>query len=415
MKVLVCGADGFLGRRIAWALRSHGHDVVRGVHRGREADDLSMDYRRDLMADIWLPRLVDVDAVVNAVGILREREPCDFDRVHRQAPTALFEACARMGIRHVVQISALGDAETPYLASKHAADRALWRLLPDAVALRPGLIFGEDGASTRFFLALASLPIHILPGGVGSVQPVHVADVVDLVVRVLETPTVGRNLVDVPGPKRLAYGEWLMLYRKSLGLASAVRFPLPGAIMTIGAGIAGFFPSSLLSLETWALLRAGNTGDASAAESLLGCKLVAPDDFITTPDREALRLRALADWRRPLARGVIAAIWFGSAFVSAGLYPIEASVARLEPFGLIGIPALSLLAAGTLLDAIMGVLTLLRPGRRLWLGQLAIVGVYTLLVAVWLPIYLLDPFGPILKNLAVLALLFQLLSEEEAR
>lgn len=414
MKILVCGADGFLGGHIVRALRDQGHEVVRGVHRVREPSDLALDYRRDLASDIWLPRVAGVDAVVNAVGILHEREPGDFDRVHRQAPEALFQACAQAGVRRVVQISALGDAATPYLTSKHAADRTLWRLLPDAVVLRPGLVFGRDGVSTRFFLALASLPIQALPGGAGPVQPVHVTDIADLVARLLETPPDGRNLVEAPGPARLGYGEWLALYRKALGLAPALRFPLPGVLMAAAARVAGHFPGSLLSADTWAMLRVGNTGDHSAAEALLGRALVAPSDFIARPDREALLLRALAAWHRLLARGVIAAIWLGSALVSVGLYPVADSLDRLAPFGLSGAPALLVLGAATLLDAAMGLLTLFRPGRRLWLAQLALVGGYTLLVAVWLPAYLLDPFGPILKNLAVLVLLFQLLSEEEA-
>lgn len=387
--------------------------MVRGVHRLREPGDLVLDYRRDLASDIWLPRVTGVDAVVNAVGILHEREAGDFDRVHRQAPEALFQACAQAGVRRVVQISALGNAPTPYLASKHAADRTLWHLLPDSVVVRPGLVFGRDGASTRFFLSLASLPIQALPGGAGPVQPVHVADVADLVARLLETPPDGQNLVEAPGPERLGYGEWLALYRKALGLAPALRFPMPGVLMAAAARVASRFPGSLLSADTWAMLRAGNTGDPAAAEVLLGRALVAPGDFIAGSDREALRLRALAAWRRPLARGVIAAIWFGSALVSAGLYPVADSLARLAPLGLSGVPALAVLATATLLDAVMGLLTLFRFGRRLWLAQLALVGGYTLLVAIWLPAYLLDPFGPILKNLAVMALLFQLLSEEE--
>lgn len=414
MKILVCGADGFLGRHIVSALHGRGHEVVRGVHRVREAGDLALDYRRDLTSDIWLPRVDGVDAVVNAVGILHEREAGDFDRVHRQTPEALFQACAQAGVRRVVQISALGNAATPYLTSKQAADQTLWCLLPDAVVLRPGLVFGRDGVSTRFFLALASLPIQARPCGAAPVQPVQIADIAEIVVRLLEAPPDECNLVEAPGPQRLGYDEWLALYRKALGLAPALRFPIPDVLMATAARIAGHFPGSLLSTDTWTMLRAGNIGDPATAETLLGRALVTPSHFIARSDREALRLRALAAWQRPLERSVIAAIWLGSALVSAGLYPIAGSLARLVPFGLSGAPALGVLTAATLLDAVMGLLTLLRPGRRLWLAQLALVGGYTLLVTLRLPAYLLDPFGPILKNLAVLALLIQLLAEEEA-
>lgn len=413
MRVLLCGADGFLGRHIGSALARHGHEVVRGVHRRMHVADLALDYRSDLTPEAWLPRLVGIDAVVNAVGILHERQPGDFDRVHHRAPAALFQACAQAGIRRVVQISALGDAKTPYLASKRAADQALEQLLPEGVVLRPGLIFGRDGASSRFFLTLASLPLHGLPRGAGPVQPIHVDDVAEIVARLLDGAPVHHGSLEAPGPEPLGYGAWLAAYRAGLGLAPALAVSLPAPVMTAVAWLAGHLPASLLSPATWAMLRAGNIGDPAPAAKLLGRPLIAPGDFIAADERDSLRLRALAAWRRPLARWVLAAIWLGSALVSAGLFPIEDSLARLAPFGFSGWPALGVLAAATVLDLAMGLSTLLRPGRRLWQAQLAIVVGYSLLVIWRLPSYLLDPFGPILKNLAVAALLLQLWSEEE--
>ena len=55
------------------------------------------------------------------------------------------------------------------------------------------------------------------------------------------------------------------------------------------------------------------------------------------------------------------------------------------------------------------------PGPRLWLSQVGIVVDYSGLVAWRLPVYMLHPFGPMLKNLAVLVLLVQLWAEDETR
>jgi hypothetical protein len=218
--------------------------------------------------------------------------------------------------------------------------------------------------------------------------------------------------LEAPGPEPLAFGDWLAGYRQGLGLAPALRLPIPAPLVTAAAWALGHFSASPLSPATWAMLRAGNTGDPAPASRLLGRPLRAPRDFISAAERDALRLRALADWRRPLAIGVLTAIWLISALLSAGLFPIDASLARLAPFGLSGWPALGVLAVAVALDLILGLLTLLRPGKRLWQTQIALVLAYSLLVAWRLPDFLLDPFGPILKNLAVLALLLQLWSEE---
>ncbi|MBH9710507.1 DoxX-like family protein, partial [Burkholderia contaminans] len=48
----------------------------------------------------------------------------------------------------------------------------------------------------------------------------------------------------------------------------------------------------------------------------------------------------------------------------------------------------------------------------LWAAQLALVLAYSAVIAVALPAFLWHPFGPLLKNAAVIALLFILLSEE---
>ena len=67
-----------------------------------------MDYARDTDPAVWLPRLVGIDAVVSAVGVLRDSTKRPMQAVHSDTPKALFDACAKAGVRRVVQISALG-------------------------------------------------------------------------------------------------------------------------------------------------------------------------------------------------------------------------------------------------------------------------------------------------------------------
>ncbi|MDR3054537.1 MAG: SDR family oxidoreductase [Zoogloeaceae bacterium] len=416
MNILLCGADGFLGRAIASRLTTAGHRVIRGAHHPRQVDDIAIDYRRDLEPEVWLPRLRGVDAVINAVGILRERQAGDFGRIHHLAPAALFRACATAGVRQVVQISALGVTDvTPYLSSKHAADADLLACLPcGATVLRPTLIFGQDGASTKFFMALASLPLLSIPQGAGKVQPVHVEDVTAAVLKALElpNPATPSRIIPLPGARALTYAEWLETYRSLMELPPAPHLPIPAFVMAATARLAGFSRRSLLCPDTWTMLTQGNCGDAKDAVALLGHPLRDPASFAPPESATGLRLNALALWRRPLLLGVLAAIWLLTALFSAGVFPIQESLALLTPFGLTGMAAKVTLAAAVGLDAVMGVLTLVKPGRRLWLVQLILIAGYTLLIGWRLPEFLLHPFAPILKNLAVAALLVQLYAEE---
>src|SRR4051812_33365609 len=125
MLILLTGASGFIGLHLLAALRAAGH-VVTAAGR-RQLPGVPMvhaDFTRDTDAAVWMPRLKDVDVVINAVGILRETGQQSFEFTHARTPIALFEACAQSGVQRVIQISALGadSGTTGYFRSKHAAD-----------------------------------------------------------------------------------------------------------------------------------------------------------------------------------------------------------------------------------------------------------------------------------------------------
>src|SRR5262252_4728810 len=95
--VLVLGGAGFIGRHVAAALAARGHAVVIGTRRPRRAPkrlpaELHAAERREahlerlLAPAAWEPLVWNVAAVVNAVGILRERGAETYRRVHHLAP-----------------------------------------------------------------------------------------------------------------------------------------------------------------------------------------------------------------------------------------------------------------------------------------------------------------------------------------
>ena len=107
MHILLTGATGFIGQTLHAALRAAGHQVHAGVSpRSAQAklqpDQVPMDFARDTTPEAWLPRLQGMDAVVNAVGVLRDSPARPIDAVHQHTPCALFQACARAGVRRVV-------------------------------------------------------------------------------------------------------------------------------------------------------------------------------------------------------------------------------------------------------------------------------------------------------------------------
>ena len=109
-----------------------------------------------------------------------------------------------------------------------------------------------------------------------------------------------------------------------------------------------------------------------------------------------------------LARFALATIWLATAALSFGLYPLKDSLLLVQDLRLPRAGAVFVVYAGAALDLVMGLLTLAWPRRVLWLFQIAVILLYSLLATALVPEYWLHPFGPLLKNLAVLALLWLL-------
>ncbi|MGB3068579.1 MAG: NAD-dependent epimerase/dehydratase family protein [Ottowia sp.] len=244
--VLLCGAQGFIGQALAQRLQASGWHV-RAASRRSEPP---LDYARMRAAGDWLPHLENVHAVVNAVGHLRGSVQAPLEYIHTDAPVALFDACAKLGIRRVMQLSALGveGNDTAYARTKRAADRHLQALTAtgqlDGVIVRPSIVMGARGASTQLFLRLSLLPALALPRPMLQrfIQPLAVNDLADAMQRLLESSHTG--LVELGGPARLSMAGLIANLRQQRGLRPARVGTLPGWVSRASARLGDVVPSS---------------------------------------------------------------------------------------------------------------------------------------------------------------------------
>ncbi len=201
MRVLVVGANGFIGSAIVGALIRGGMDV-RGVVRDPEKlvnrfpgiaatkADLRDNSARD--SKFWNEALAGIDAVVYAAGVLQPRRERDAWAVHVAAPDALYAGCERIGVKRVIQISAVGveQAATVFARSKLAGDQKLMARDLDWTILRPAIVIGEGSyGGTSMLRAIAAFPwiTPVIGDGTNELDFIDKEDLALSIVRILQS------------------------------------------------------------------------------------------------------------------------------------------------------------------------------------------------------------------------------------
>jgi len=286
LNVLVCGANGFIGSRIAAAAAKAGHRVTCGSATRLRTDlpHLPIDYSRDTDAATWLPRLQGFDTVINAVGVLRDSTRRPMQAVHTATPTALFEACAQAGVRRIVQISALGigrsdsDNATQYARTKRAAEAALQALPangPSWIALRPSVVLGRGGDAAKLFHALAALPLLAMPGPAlaARLQPLYVEDLAHAAAVLADPASPFRGVVEFGGAREMTLAELIATLRSARrGAApSAARvLRLPAWVGVLSSRAGDFVPGLPWCTDTRVMLELDNVADNAPLCEWLG-------------------------------------------------------------------------------------------------------------------------------------------------
>jgi len=427
MRILLTGASGFIGQHLLQALLAEGHHVVCAVRSPNTSPDprlsyVHADFAKHTDKSGWLARLRGIDAVVNTGGIFRESGSQTFERLHLETPRALFAACAESHeVQMVIQLSALGAdraAETRYHLTKKAADDFLASLPVRAYIVQPSLVYGKGGASARVFKALASLPFALRFGSAPQlVQPVHIDDVVGAIVGLLRhrlppPPGVTAQRVPLVGPQALPFTDYLAALRAAMGMGRLRVLPLPGCMARGMAKLGRWLPGAILDEDALRMLDRGNTADPATTAHLLGRPPTPIAQFVTDPQAE--RTAAKLSWLLPVLRWSIVAVWIITAIVSFGLYPVEASYDLLARTGIPPMLQPLMLYGAASFDLLLGLGIAFLPRRRwLWLAQLALISFYTVVIAWKLPEFLLHPYGPLTKNLPMLAAIWLLYELEE--
>lgn len=393
-------------------------------HKWPEVEAFAADFNRVVTLEDWRSRLAGVEAVINCAGVLHGGRGQDIEAIHAEAPMALFDACLAVGVRRVVQISAISadtEAGTIYSLTKKRADDHLRTLPLNWVVLRPSLVYGEGShGGTSALRGLAGLPgISPLVGdGSAAFRPIHIDDLVETVARVVETDRFARQTLEPVGPEVVTLRSLISKYRGWLGLAPAPAIAIPMPVMRVAARIADLAGGGPLGTASLRQLEFGNVGNEPAATfaDKIGFTPRRMDEMLARRPAQTQDLwHARLYFLRPLLRTVLILLWLGSALAGV-LAPVTSYAvvdAALSSLGLSSRP-LALIFSGVDLLIAMALLVRWRP-RWMSAIQLAVVAGYTILLTVLAPELWLEPFGALLKNLPILALIAVWVVLEEER
>jgi NADH dehydrogenase len=275
MRVLVLGGRGFIGRHAVAALQAAGHDVSIGSRRHRPGL-LPMRLERFEGLDEVLPRLEGMDAVLNCVGILRERWRGEsYAAVHLRAPALLAQACAQRGLRFV-HVSALGlkhPHRSGFLRSKLAGEQAIVAAGGDFRIVRPSLLDGRGGFGALWLRAFAKLPLHpyarAARGRIAALDAGELGEALaTLCARDIEgSAPVSERCFELGGTQAFALPDYLGALR---GGAPWARLRIPDWICRLAAHACDLLHFSPFSFGHWELLQHDNLPQPNRLPELLG-------------------------------------------------------------------------------------------------------------------------------------------------
>lgn len=188
--VTIIGGSGFVGRYIARRMAREGWRIRVAVRRPNDAlfvkpygavgqvEPVFCNIRDDASVRAVVS---GADSVINCVGILNPRGKNRFDAVQTEGAGRVARIAAEQGVKHLVHLSAIGadaQSDSHYARTKAGGEAAVLEHFPNAVILRPSVVFGADDQFFNRFAGMSRLgPILPVVGADARFQPVHVDDV----------------------------------------------------------------------------------------------------------------------------------------------------------------------------------------------------------------------------------------------
>ncbi|WP_282054585.1 SDR family oxidoreductase [Maribacter luteus] len=227
MKILLTGANGYIGMRLLPNLLELGHEVICAVRdKNRFSIDeqtkgrvqiIELDFIKEFSAGS-IPKNIDIAYyLIHSMS----SSTSDFDEKEAQSAIAFNRYMAETNVKQVVYLSGIVNDEklSKHLSSRKNVEEILYQGDFNLTVLRAGIIVGSGSSSFEIIRDLCEkLPFMITPKWVlTKTQPIAIRDVIRFLTGVIGNEKTYNDSFDIGGPDVLTYKEMLHQYAKSRG------------------------------------------------------------------------------------------------------------------------------------------------------------------------------------------------------
>ncbi len=273
--VTIFGGGGFVGTQVVQELARRGHRIRVAVRRPNLAIHTRMfgnvGQIHPIQANIRnaesVRRAVEgAHIVINLVGVGKDSGAQSFSAVHVEGAATVAREARAAGAASLVHMSALGvDAAADvsrYAKSKLDGEARVREAFPDAVIVRPSLIFGQDDGFFNMMAGFARiLPVMPLIGGNTRFQPVYVGDVAQAIALAAEGSVKAGRIYELGGPEVVTHRELLSLILKESG-RNRPLLPVPAPL----ARLMSMLPGGPITADQVRLLHVDNVVSDAATK-----------------------------------------------------------------------------------------------------------------------------------------------------
>lgn len=219
IKIVVTGASGFVSRNLRKYLSEQNIELISISRKNfkqfkNESKIVSENYDEKNL----LKKIKGSDALIHLVGIGKQSVDIDYNLVNTEFTNHIVNLCKKAKIKKIVYLSGLGVSATTslgYFISKYNSEKIIINSRINYTIFRPSFIVGKDDLLSKHLHKQIKNGLIKIPGsGRYVIQPIHINDVVKIILKSTTEPKFKNKVIDLVGPDNVTFEKYVKLFSK---------------------------------------------------------------------------------------------------------------------------------------------------------------------------------------------------------